>query len=337
VDAYIKAISYYLPEKTFSNEDFFDEFPEALPGINNLLKIGVQKRHIVNSNKTASDLAVTCATKFFKEHNISPNEIDFLLFCSLELDYYTPATACVIHQKLNLPENCGVLDFNHGCSGYVYGLSLAKGFIESVGQKNVLLITASTLTKKIHKKDKSSRFVFGDGAAATLISARESEKGVGSFVFGNDGGGADKIIVKDGGGKHPISETSFTDYSDEYGNVTNDASFYMNGTGIFLFGVKTVPKIVLELLEKENKTIEDIDLFIFHQANLFLIDTIATKLNIPKQKVFNFMENVGNTVSSTIPIALYEAIQCGKAKKGDTILLVGFGVGLSWAATTITL
>ncbi|HKC67123.1 MAG TPA: ketoacyl-ACP synthase III [Bacteroidia bacterium] len=335
--SYIKAISYYLPEKTFSNEDFFDEFPEALPGINNLQKIGVKKRHIIEESQTASDLAVNCAIKFFKEHNISPHNIDFLLFCSLELDYYTPATACVIHQALNLPENCGVLDFNHGCSGYVYGLSLAKGLIESVGQKNVLLITSSSLTKKIHNKDKSSRFVFGDGAAATLIAIREDKKGIGSFVFGNDGGGADKIIVRDGGGKYPISETSFKDYSDEYGNVTNDASFYMNGTGIFLFGVKTVPKTVLELLEKENKTIEDIDLFIFHQANLYLINTIATKLSIPNQKIFNFMENVGNTVSSTIPIALYEAMQCGKAKKGDTILLVGFGVGLSWAATTITL
>lgn len=336
MNAYIKAISYYLPEKTFSNEDFFEEFPDTLSGIDNLLKIGVNKRHIIPSNQTASDIGVICATDFFTEHNVSPSKIDFLLFCSLELDYYTPATACTIHQKLNLSKNCGVLDFNHGCSGYVYGLSIAKGFIESAGMKNVLLITSSSLTKKIHRKDKSSRFVFGDGAAATLISARES-KGIGDFIFGTDGTGADKIIVKDGGGKYPISETSFTDFSDEYGNITNNASFYMNGTGVFLFGIKMVPKVVQELLEKENKTIRDIDLFIFHQANLFLINTICAKLNIPEQKVFNFMESLGNTVSSTIPIALYEAMKCGKAKKGDLILLVGFGVGLSWAATTITL
>lgn len=337
MNAYIKAISYCLPDKTFSNEDFFNEFPEALPGLANLQKIGVKKRHIISQDKTASDLAVICGEKFFQEHGISPDTIDFLIFCSLELDYYTPATSCVIQQKLNLPKSCGVLDINHGCSGYVYSLSMAKGLIESVGLKNILIITSSSLTKKIHKKDKSSRFVFGDGAAATLISGRKNATGIGNFVFGNDGSGADKIIVKDGGAKNPISETSFNDYSDEYGNVTNDASFFMNGTGIFLFGVKTVPKTVQELLEKENKTLKDVDLFIFHQANLFLIDTIGTKLAIPKEKIFNFMENVGNTVASTIPIALYEAMQCGKAKKGDTIVLVGFGVGLSWAATTITL
>ena len=337
MNAFIKAISYYLPEKKLSNDDFFMEFPESLLGKTNLNKIGVTSRHIIDENKTASDIAIICAKNFFEEHKISPEEIDFLIFCSLELDYYTPTTACIIHQKLSLPKHCGVLDINQGCSGYIYGLSLAKGFIESINCKNVLLITSSSLTKKIHKKDKSSRFVFGDGAAATLISGRENIKGIGDFVFGTDGNGADKIIVKDGGGKNPISETSFIDFADEYGNISNDASFYMNGTSVFLFGIKTVPKAVNELLKKENRKIEDIDLFIFHQANLFLITTISTKLNIPPQKVFNFMETVGNTVSSTIPIALKEAIKCGKAKKSDTILLVGFGVGLSWAATTITL
>ncbi|HXD92507.1 MAG TPA: 3-oxoacyl-[acyl-carrier-protein] synthase III C-terminal domain-containing protein, partial [Bacteroidia bacterium] len=201
----------------------------------------------------------------------------------------------------------------------------------------VLLITSSTLTKKFHPKDKSSKFVFGDGAATTLISTRELPNGIGKFVFGTDGSGKNKIIVKDGGARNAITETSIKDFTDEYGNTTNDSSFYMNGTSVFIFGLKTVPKIIMELLEKENKTIEDIDLFIFHQANLFLIDSIRKKLKITEQKTFNFMENVGNTVSSSIPIALYEAIKCGKAKKGDTILVVGFGVGLSWAATTIKL
>ncbi len=334
--AHIKAISYYLPEKIFSNEDFFNEFPSALRDKDNLLKIGVQQRHIIDSNDTSSGIAIKCAVKFFSEHSIHPAEIDFLLFCSLELDYYTPATACIIHEKLNLSKNCGVLDFNHGCSGYVYGLSLAKGLIEGLGLKNVLLITSSSLTKKIHKKDKSSRFVFGDGAAVTLISSGKTS-GIGNFVFGTDGNGAGKIIVKDGGGKNPITEKSFIETADDFGNITNDASFYMNGTGVFLFGLKTVPKMVQELLEKENKTIDEIDIFIFHQANLFLVKTIATKLKIPEKKVFNYMESVGNTVASTIPIALKEAIKSGKAKKGDTILLAGFGVGLSWAATIITL
>ena len=335
--AYIKAISYHLPEATYTNEDFFSSFPEAVANKENLSLIGVQSRHIVNPQLTASDIAVESALTFFKEHNISPADIDFLLFCAQEFDYYGPTSACVMHEKLGLPKSCGALDYNLGCSGFVYGLSLAKGLIESVGMRNVLLITSSTLTKKFHKKDKSSRFVFGDGAACTLISARESNEGIGQFVFGTDGKGANKIIVKDGGARHPLSETSFIDSTDEYGNTTNPASYYMDGPGVFIFGLKTVPPMVTALLEKENKTMEDIDLFVFHQANLFLVDKLAKKLSIPEAKLFNYMKDVGNTVSSSIPIALSEAIKSGRARAGQTVLVAGFGVGLSWAATIVTL
>lgn len=337
MNAYIKAISYYLPEDIFTNEDFFRKFPEAIDAEENLLKIGVRERHIVPKNETASDIGIKSAKKLFSEHGIDPSEIDFLLFCAQEFDYYGPTSACVMAEIIGLPNHAGALDFNLGCSGYVYGLSLAKGLIESSGLKNVLLITSSTLTKKFHPKDRSSQFVFGDGAAATLISAREKNNGIGQFVFGTDGKGANKIIVKDGGAKFPISETSFIDKTDEYGNTTNDACYYMDGPGVFIFGLKTVPKMIDELLKKEQLKMEQIDLFIFHQANIFLIESITNKMNIPKEKTFNYMETVGNTVSSSIPIALSEAIKNGKAKKGNIIVLVGFGVGLSWAATTLKL
>lgn len=336
MSAFIKAISYYLPEKVFSNDDFFRDFPDALSQKENLLKTGVEQRRIIAPDQTASDIGVKAALKLFEEHSINPDSIDFILFCAQEFDHYTPTTACIIQEKLKLPKHCGALDFNLGCSGFVYGLSLAKGLIESVGAKNVLLITSSVLTRTFHKKDKSSIFVFGDGSAATLISSRE-KKGIGEFIFGTDGSGKNKIIIKDGGARNKISENSKIDHSDEYGNVTNDSSFYMNGTSVFIFGLKTVPAIINDLLKKENKSIDDIDLFIFHQANLFLIDAIRSKMEIPEKKVFNFIKNVGNTVSSSIPIALSEAIKEGKAKKGDRIAIAGFGVGLSWAATIIEL
>jgi 3-oxoacyl-[acyl-carrier-protein] synthase III len=334
VNSYIKAISYHLPETIFSNEDFFKIFPDERQHEENLQKTGVLNRHIISPDETASDIGVKAAQKLFIEHSIDPSSIDFLLFCAQEFDHFTPTTACIMQSKLNLPKSCGALDFNLGCSGFVYGLSLAKGLIESVGIKNVLLITSSTLTRTFHKKDKSSIFLFGDGAAATLISSRD-EKGIGKFVFGTDGSGKDKIIVKDGGARNKLTENSLIDHSDQYGNTTNDASFYMNGTGVFIFGLKTVPVLIEELLNKENNSINDIDLFIFHQANLFLIDSIRSKMKIPEQKIFNYMGNVGNTVSSSIPIALNEGIRAGRAKKGDRIMLIGFGVGLSWAATTI--
>lgn len=334
--SFIKATSYFLPEKEFSNEDYVQIFPETKEQTN-LEKIGIKSRRIVNRNVTASDLAVEAAKKLFTEHGISPHNIDFILFCAQEFDYYTPTTACVIQDRLNIPTATGALDFNLGCSGFGYGLSLAKGLIESCKVRNVLLLTSSTLTKTFHPKDKSSRFVFGDGAAATLISSREKNWGIGEFVFGTDGKGYKKIIVEDGGARNELTEKSHIDKIDEFGNVTNASTFYMEGTGVFIFSIKAVPKMVSELLEKNRMSLDEIDLFIFHQANKFMLETIQKKLNIPEDKFFIFMENCGNTVSSTIPIALYEAMKAGRAKKGDKILIAGFGVGLSWAGTVIKL
>ncbi len=335
--AYIKAISYHLPENVFSNDDFFKAFPESILHRDNYMKIGVKERRIVEKNITASDLGIEAGKALFKEHDIKPEEIDFLLFCALEFDYPFPTSASIIQEKLNIPTTCGATDYNLGCSGFVYGLGMAKGMIESLGLKNVLLITSSTLTKTIHDKDRSSRFVFGDGAAATLISNRETDEGISSFVFGTDGKMAEKIIIKDGGARNPISETSYLENETENGNISTNANFYMEGVGVFHFGLKTVPAMVNDLLLKEQLNIDEIDLFVFHQANLFLINTIRTKLKISEEKVFNYMELVGNTVSATIPIALYEAIKAGKAKPGQKILLAGFGVGLSWSATIIRL
>jgi 3-oxoacyl-[acyl-carrier-protein] synthase-3 len=337
VKAFIKSISYYLPEQVFTNDDFFMAFPESIANKENLSKIGVNKRHIASNTELASDLAVKSALKLFDEHQINPNDIDFLLFCAQEFDYFTPTTACVIQNRLKLPTHCGALDFNLGCSGFVYGLAVAKGLIESVGMNNVLLLTSSTLTRKLHPKDENLRYLFGDAACATLISSGNSNSCIHQFSFGTDGEGAEKIIVKDGGARNPINKESYHEIVNEYGNITSKAFMEMKGVSVFSFSIKTVPKLIYDLLQKNNKQIDEIDLFIFHQANLFIIDTIRKKMNLPEEKVFNFMEEVGNTISSSIPIVLYEAIKCGKAKKGDTILLAGFGVGLSWGATIITL
>jgi 3-oxoacyl-[acyl-carrier-protein] synthase III len=336
VPATIKAISYYLPEKKFSNNDFGKLFPDSLSN-SNLEKLGISERRIVAENQTASDLAVESVLQLFKEHAIDKNEIDFILFCAQEFDYYTPTTACLIQERLGIPTHCGALDFNLGCSGFVYGLSIAKGLIDACDCKNILLLTSSTLTKTFHPKDKNSRYIFGDGAAATLISNGSEGKNIGPFIFGTDGKRADKIIIKDGGARNPITKESNTDFEDEYGNITNNAHFYMNGTSIFNFGLKTVPKMIEELLEKSGLKMDAIDLFIFHQTNNFMNEMIRKKIGIPENKFIIHIENCGNTVSSTIPIALYESIKSGKAKKGQTILLAAFGTGLSWAATIVKL
>jgi 3-oxoacyl-[acyl-carrier-protein] synthase-3 len=336
VSATVKAISYYLPEKKFSNDDFGKLFPGSLSNIN-LEKLGIKERRIVAQKQTASDLAVESALQLFSEHNIDKNEIDFILFCAQEFDHYTPTTACLIQERLGIPTHCGALDYNLGCSGFVYGLSLAKGLIDACDCKNVLLLTSSTLTKTFHPKDKNSRYIFGDGAAATLISNDYEGNNIGPFIFGTDGKRGDKIIIKDGGARNPITKESTIDVEDEYGNVTNNAHFFMNGTSIFNFGLKTVPVMIEQLLDKANLKMDEIDLFIFHQTNNFMNEMIRKKIGIPENKFVVHIENCGNTVSSTIPIALAENIKFGKAKKGQTILLAAFGTGLSWAATIIRL
>lgn len=333
--AYIHKISCFLPEHRFTNADFFKEFPES-ESSNSLKQIGIEERRIASDGVLASDLAILASEKLFTEHNIDRTSIDFVLFCAQEFDYFTPTTACVIQDRLGLSTNCGALDFNLGCSGFVYGLSIAKGLIETGSARNVLLLTSSTLTRQIHAKDRSSRYLFGDGAAATLVSSR-SEEGVGLFQFGTDGGGKNKIIVEEGGNRNPLSASSNMEKVDAYGNVTTPSSFYMNGTGIFLFGLRTVPDLVEKTLKVNLLEIEDIDLVIFHQANAFLLETLRKKMEIPEEKMYICMKNTGNTVSSTIPIALSDAIKRGKVQYGSKILLVAFGVGLSWGATVVEL
>ncbi|MEO8533523.1 MAG: ketoacyl-ACP synthase III, partial [Flavobacterium sp.] len=303
--ANIKAISYYLPESVLSNDLINQEFPEW--GIEKISsKTGINARHISAKDEFSSDMAVKAAEKLFAEHNIDRSEIDFLLFCTQSPDYFLPTTACIIQEKLGLETTIGALDFNLGCSGFVYGLSLAKGLIAGEMAKNVLLITSETYSKFIHHKDKSNKTIFGDAAAATLITSEKGFCSLGHFVFGTDGKGAENLIVKQGGMRFPVSDKN-EDIVDEFGNVRNDKNLFMNGSEIFNFTGEFVPKLTEAILEKSNLAQEDIDLFVFHQANKYMLNYLRKKIKIPEEKFFIAMEDCGNTVSSTIPIALYEA------------------------------
>jgi 3-oxoacyl-[acyl-carrier-protein] synthase III len=331
--ANIKAISYYLPEEILSNDLINQEFPEwDIEKISS--KTGISSRHISAKDEFSSDMAVKAAEKLFKEHNIDRSEIDYLLFCTQSPDYFLPTTACIIQEKLGLETTIGALDFNLGCSGFVYGLSLAKGLIAGEMAKNILLITSETYSKFIHPKDKSNKTIFGDAAAATLITAEKGFCSIGNFVFGTDGKGAENLIVKQGGMRFPVSSEN-EDISDEYGNVRNDKNLYMNGTEIFNFTGEFVPKLTESILQKSNLTKDDIDLFIFHQANKYMLNHLRKKIKIPEEKFFIAMEHCGNTVSSTIPIALYEAQKQEKSQTSKNIILAGFGVGYSWAACNL--
>jgi len=331
--AYIKHISYYLPDYILTNDKINEDFPEW--GIEKISsKTGIKERHISASNEFSSDMALKAAERLFEEHNFDRSAIDYLLFCTQTPDYLLPTTACILQDRLKLNTNIGALDFNLGCSGYIYGLSLSKGLIAGGMAKNVLLITADTYSKFIHPKDKSNKTIFGDAASATLISAEEGFCTIGEFIFGTDGKGAENLIVKEGGLRFPISSES-KDIEDEFGNVKNDKNLFMNGTEIFNFTSDSVPILTSAILDKSRLNHDDIDLYIYHQCNTYILNHVRKKMGISKEKLFLAMDHCGNTVSSSIPIALYEAAKQDRLKNNNNLILAGFGVGYSWAACNL--
>jgi 3-oxoacyl-[acyl-carrier-protein] synthase III len=333
--AAIKAIASYLPEGELTNQQLADDFSD-LSAQKIFDKTGINVRHIAGEDECASDLGVAAAHRLFETGACSPGNIDFLILCTQSPDYFLPATACIIQDRLRLRTDCGAIDINQGCSGFVYGLSLAKSLIESGTAGNVLLITADTYSKFINPRDKSVRTLFGDGAAATFISGEESDRELtGPFVFGSDGSGAADLIVPAGGMRNSIDADARMEREDEQGNWRSDCNLYMNGGAIFNFTLQTVPRSVETLLERSGLGLDDIDYFIPHQANKFMLDRLRAKLKIPAEKFFCDMEMTGNTVSSTIPIAFEQALERQLVKKGDKVALIGFGVGLSWAATIV--
>lgn len=333
--AVLKNIHSFLPSGKLTNEELAQEFPEwNVDKIFN--KTGIQERRIAGKNECASDLGVAAAKKLFLSGACMVEDIDFLIFCTQSPDYFLPSTACIVQKQLGLSKTCGALDINLGCSGYVYGLSLAKGLIETSLAKNVLLITSDTYSKYINASDRSVRTIFGDGASATLITSEElSNDSIGPFVFGTDGDGANQLIVPAGGLRMP--PTPFTSIEKEVGKgiFRSEQNLYMNGSEILNFTLKIVPIVVKQLLLKRKISIEDINYFVFHQANRFILEGLMKKMKIPENKFCINMENHGNTVSSSIPMAMEIAIKHGQIKKGDTVMLIGFGVGLSWAGTLI--
>lgn len=336
--ASIAAIEYYLPETTLTNEMLVQEYPDwTVEKV--AAKTGIHERRIAAPGECSSDLAVKAAEKLFAAGAAKPADIDYLLFCTQSPDYFLPTTACLLQERLGLPRSVGALDFNLGCSGFVYGLSLAKGLIETGQARNVLLLTAETYSKFIHPADRSVRTIFGDGAAATLISAVESTAwpgpAIGPFVFGTDGQGACNLIVGTGGMRRPASERRGDLPACPASDAPNPDYLFMDGAEIFSFTLAAVPRAVRELLAASGKQLSDIDLFVFHQANQHMLEHLRAKLKIPPERFSICLKRCGNTVSSTIPITLHEAVRDGTLRPGHLVMLVGFGVGYSWAATLV--
>lgn len=329
--AFIKAISYYLPEKIETNENLVADFPEWT--VEKIVeKVGVKKRHLAGQ-ETISDMAVQASEKLFQENpDIDRQQIDFVLLCTQSPDYILPSTSCIVQSRLGLSVNCGAFDFNLGCSGYEYGLAIAKGFVAAGIARNILFITSEAYNKHLHPRDKGNRTIFGDAATATVISDKGFAE-IGDFVLGTDGNGAENLIIKTGGAAFPDKANDVV--FDEDGNPQSSDHLYMNGGEIFSFTLVKVPKMVKQTVERNNLSKDDINLYVFHQANMFMLNHLRKKLKIDEEKFFTNLENIGNTVSSTIPIALVDAKREGLLK--GNILIAGFGVGLSWGATILSI
>ena len=329
--AYIKGISYYLPERVVTNEELVKEFPEW--SVDKIAqKVGVDSRHLASENETAGDMAEKAARNLFEEYKIDPKSIDFLMLCTQSPDYFLPSTACILQDRLGIPTSAGAFDYNLGCSGCIYGMAMAKGLIAAGIANNVLLLTAETYNKYLHPDDKSNRSIFGDGAAACLIST-EGFAQIGEFVLGTDGSGAENLIVKTGAAR--CKQTTGLSNEDSEGHIRRDDYLYMNGGAIFNFTLDAVPAMMNQLFEKSGMTKENIDYYIFHQANKFMLNTIRKVCVLPKDKFYIDLANVGNTVSSTILIGLKECQNNNTVLPGMKVMCCGFGVGLSWGGCVL--
>ncbi len=321
--AAVGPIAVHLPERVETNDDLAALFPRwDLDLIYS--KTGIRARHIAAPGECASDLGVAAAEKLFKEQNIDPQSIDFLLFCTQTPDYPLPTTACLIQSRLGLPTSIGALDFNLGCSGFVYGLSLADGLIRTGAAQRVLLITAETYSKYIHPEDRSLRTIFGDGAAATLVEASDTPS-LSAFAFGTDGTAADALMVNSGGARPE------EDALQPRTKWRWESKLYMDGPGLIRLTLDTVPQMIDRVRKAGEVTDADIDLYLVHQATHKLLETLRQEMELDEERMPTVLRDYGNTVSSTIPIIMHELRASGRLRRGTKCLLAGFGVGFSWA------
>lgn len=326
--AYIKGIASYLPVHI--------EYNDADSRITK--KTGIYERHIASAEECSSDMAVSAAEKLFSQYGLDRSTIDFIILCTQSPDYFLPTTACLLQHRLGISTNCGAFDINLGCSGFVYGLSMAKGLIETGQAKQVLLLTAETYSKWTHPQDAAARAIFGDAATATLIKAEPLERdGMGSFVFGTDGAGGGDIIVPAGGMRNPVVTCPIVEMVDAAGNIRTNYNLYMNGRSVIAFSQVAVPAMLTKVLKNAGLKREEIDYFVFHQANRFMLESLQHKCKLQGLPFWNKPDYCGNTVSSSIPLALEEILLTVDAETLQKVLLLGFGVGLSWAGCLVDL
>ncbi len=319
----IAGMGVYVPNKILTNNDLEKIVDTSDAWIR--ARTGIVERRVVEGDTATSDLAVLAAKAALEDGGVHIDEVDLILVTTSTPDMIFPSTACLVQKKLN-SRGAAAFDMQAACTGFIYGMTVASQFIETGMYKTVLLIGADAFTKHINWKDRGTSVIFGDGAGAFVL--READKGYGllSSYLAADGSGADLLKIPAGGSYHPGSEES----------VREGLHFvYMNGSEVFKFAVRIFPEAVQRALDKAGLTVDDIDYLVPHQANIRIINSGIERLGINKDKVVINLDRYGNTSTASIPLALYDLYKTGSLKRGDVLVFVGFGAGLTWGANVI--
>jgi 3-oxoacyl-[acyl-carrier-protein] synthase III len=321
--AHIVGWGKYIPPNILTNEDLAKTVDTSDKWIREMT--GIQQRHIVSSKETTAMMGLHAAREAIEVADVNPNDIDLVIVATATPEYIFPATACLIQDALGA-SRAGAYDLEAGCSGFVYALATAAAIIRSGMYNTILVVGSETLSRVVDWTDRATCVLFGDGAGALVLRASDEPGGVMASVLGSDGSGGELLIVPGGGSKHPAGTDTI---------LAKMHTIKMNGREVYRFATRVMASASRQVVEQAGWQLEEIDLFIPHQANRRIIDSAAKSLKLSPDKVFVNVERYGNTSAASIPIALCEAIDAGKIKQGDHLVLVGFGAGLTWGSCAI--
>lgn len=330
----ISASHYVIPKKTLTNDELGERFgAKKVEGISKLS--GIFARRVADKDTTAADLGAEAARRMIEAKKIDKNSIDLLVFITSAPDYVLPPSASIIHERLGLPQTCGSFDMTMGCPAFPYGISVCGGMIASGQCRKILLVIADTVTKLVNPLDRGLATLHGDGAAAFILEPSDGDEGVVFSELGTDSSGWRYLLVPAGGFKTPRSPETSKLKTDESGSSYTDENLQMNGPAVFHFSISKIPAEIKRALEKHSLKVSDADLVLLHQANKMMIESICKALDVPPEKRFFFMEDVGNLGAASTPVLLAEGLRSGRAAAGSKILISSFGVGLSWGTCLI--
>ena len=319
----VAGVGSYVPPAVLTNFDLEKMVDTSDAWI--VERTGIRERHIAATGVSTSDLAKEAALSCLQSAGVSPRDVDLIIVASASPDYAFPATACLV-QDLIGAEKAAAFDIEIGCTGFIYAMVTGAQYVASGAYDKVLVIGAETLSRFVDWTDRSTCCLFGDGAGAALLTPGEEGEGIIGFYLGSEGSSGDLLKLPAGMARMPASEET----------VKEGLHYiHMDGKAVFKFAVKTIDLAVSKVLEKCGKRPEDVDLLVPHQANLRIIDSACQRFDIPHEKVMVNIDRYGNTSSASVPLALTEAVQDGRVRKGDLVVLVAFGAGLSYGSIAV--